>query len=292
MPTLDIPARRGLHYLDERSLRTPEVRSAARLGMPGLRTIERTSGAVATRLCGCQEKTPLPQQRWMRLLEDGVRRVGQPPATFPILPTATAPMPAPAVAIAPDEQPNMPEAPQPGVAGDRCAAKFDRFAQCEYTDTHSGGLRPPLAGPALMNRQWSTAAVVLSLAGAAGVLRATAEEIPPAFDAAAIEFFEKDVRPLLVKRCYECHGPEAKRLEGNFLMTSRENVLKGGDNGPAVVPGNLEESLLIDAINYGEFFEMPPKGKLPKEEIALLTRWVEMGAPWPRRQRCRSAEEI
>ena len=108
----------------------------------------------------------------------------------------------------------------------------------------------------------------------------TAEE-PPKFDAAAIEFFEKDVRPLLVKNCYECHGPDAKRLEGNLLLTSRENALKGGDTGPAVVPGKLDESLLIDAIRYGEQFEMPPEGKLPESEIAVLERWVEMGAPWP-----------
>jgi hypothetical protein len=109
---------------------------------------------------------------------------------------------------------------------------------------------------------------------------ASAEE-PPQFDASALEFFEKDVRPLLVKHCYECHGPEAKRLEGNLLLTSRENALKGGDTGPAVVPGDLDESLLIDAVRYGEYFEMPPKGKLPAAEIAILERWVKMGAPWP-----------
>jgi hypothetical protein len=56
---------------------------------------ERTSGAVATRLCGCQEKMPLPEQRWMRLVEDGVRRVGHPPTIFPTSLTATSPTPTP-----------------------------------------------------------------------------------------------------------------------------------------------------------------------------------------------------
>ncbi len=103
----------------------------------------------------------------------------------------------------------------------------------------------------------------------------------PKFDQQAIEFFEKDVRPLLVKRCYECHGPDAKRLEGGLLMTSRAALLEGGDTGPAIVAGDAKGSLLVDAINYGDLYEMPPKGKLPAEEIALLTKWVEMGAPWP-----------
>ena len=58
-------------------------------------------------------------------------------------------------------------------------------------------------------------------------------------------------------------------------------ALKGGDTGPAIVPGKPKESLLIDAINYGELYQMPPKSKLPAEEIAALTKWVELGAPWP-----------
>jgi len=109
---------------------------------------------------------------------------------------------------------------------------------------------------------------------------ARGEDAPaPTFDTQALEFFENDVRPLLVKRCYECHGPDAKRLEGGLLMTSRAALLEGGDTGPAIISGNAKGSLLIDAINYGELYEMPPKGKLPAEEIAVLTKWVEMGAP-------------
>ncbi len=103
----------------------------------------------------------------------------------------------------------------------------------------------------------------------------------PEFDAAAIEFFEKEVRPLLASRCYECHSAKSEKLEGGLRLDSREAAITGGDTGPAIVPNNPAESLLIDAINYGEVYEMPPKSKLPESEIAVLTKWVSMGAPWP-----------
>ncbi len=66
-------------------------------------------------------------------------------------------------------------------------------------------------------------------------------------------------------------------------LDARAAILAGGESGPAVVPGDAGASLLIDAINYGEDHQMPPKSKLPAPEIATLTRWVEMGAPWGRR---------
>src|SRR4051812_10188326 len=79
---------------------------------------------------------------------------------------------------------------------------------------------------------------------------------------AGLEFFEKEVRPLLVKRCYECHSATAKRLEGGLRLDSRELAIKGGDTGAALVPGKPKQSLLVDAINYGEMYQMPPKSKL------------------------------
>jgi len=101
------------------------------------------------------------------------------------------------------------------------------------------------------------------------------------FTAEQIEFFEKQVRPILVKRCYECHGGEVEEPKGNLRLDSRELLLKGGDTEPAIVPGDAKKSLLVDAINYGETYQMPPKTKLPAEEIAILTKWVDQGAPWP-----------
>lgn len=95
-----------------------------------------------------------------------------------------------------------------------------------------------------------------------------------------LEFFEKQVRPLLAKHCYQCHSVKAKRLEAKLLLDSRKGHLTGGDSGPAIVPGDADSSLLIEAVRY-ESYEMPPKGKLPDKDIATLVRWVDMGAPWP-----------
>ena len=97
-----------------------------------------------------------------------------------------------------------------------------------------------------------------------------------------LEFFEREVRPILVARCHECHKSTLKEPKGKLALDSLAGALKGGETGPAVVPGNPKESLLVDAINHGDLYQMPPKTKLPAEEIAVLTRWVELGAPWPK----------
>lgn len=98
--------------------------------------------------------------------------------------------------------------------------------------------------------------------------------------AAAHEFFEREIRPLLVEHCYACHSTSSKKLQAGLLMDSREALLRGGDSGEAMVPGDSEASLILQAVRY-ESYEMPPKGKLPDEAIEKLERWVEMGAPWP-----------
>jgi hypothetical protein len=96
------------------------------------------------------------------------------------------------------------------------------------------------------------------------------------------EFFESKVRPLLVHRCHECHSVKAKKSKGKLLLDSREAVLKGGANGPAVIAGDVDKSLLIQAIRYAkEDLQMPRNGKLPAHEIALLEEWVRRGAPYP-----------
>jgi cytochrome c553 len=93
------------------------------------------------------------------------------------------------------------------------------------------------------------------------------------------EFFEKQIRPLLADHCWECHGD--KNQEGGLRLTSREQILQGGDTGPAIVPGNADASLLIQAVGYVAEPKMPPKEKLAKAEIVKLKQWVAMGAPWP-----------
>jgi cytochrome c553 len=92
-------------------------------------------------------------------------------------------------------------------------------------------------------------------------------------------FFEKKVRPILISRCVECHGE--KKQEGGLRLDSRAGVFKGNESGPAVVAGKPEESRLVEVIGYQDPIRMPPKQKLPDDEIATLTEWVKIGAPYP-----------
>ncbi len=98
------------------------------------------------------------------------------------------------------------------------------------------------------------------------------------FTAAQVALYEADVKPILTKHCLKCHG-EGPKIRGGFRIDSREAVIRGGDLGAAVVPGDASQSLLVKAINYDEL-EMPPAGKLPAGEIEILTRWVREGLPW------------
>ena len=97
---------------------------------------------------------------------------------------------------------------------------------------------------------------------------------------AAIQFFETKVRPVLAENCFECHGE--KKQKRDLRLDSLAAMLEGGDNGPAIVPGHPEKSLLVKAINHDGDVKMPSKTrKLPREQIDALTQWIKMGAPWP-----------
>ncbi len=97
-------------------------------------------------------------------------------------------------------------------------------------------------------------------------------------------FFEQRILPILTNSCYECHSSASQKLKGGLHVDTREGLLKGGDKGPAVVPGKLTESLLIRVVRYeDEKFQMPPKNKkVSGAAIADLEKWVAMGAPDPR----------
>ena len=99
-------------------------------------------------------------------------------------------------------------------------------------------------------------------------------------DAETLKFVESKVRPLLEARCFECHASSSKEVKGGLLLDSFDAILQGGESGPAVVPKKPDESLLIEAVRY-EGFEMPPRSKLPAGEIAILEKWVALGAPLP-----------
>ena len=95
---------------------------------------------------------------------------------------------------------------------------------------------------------------------------------------AALEFFEKDVRPLLVKHCYECHS--ADDVDGGLNLDSRAGVANGGDSGVVVMAGAPDKSLLIEAVRYkNQDLQMPPKGQMSSAEIAILEKWVRLGVP-------------
>ena len=122
--------------------------------------------------------------------------------------------------------------------------------------------------------------LLLCLAGLAQAEEKKEEKL----DAAGVEFFEKKIRPVLSEHCYGCHSGKAGKSEGSLLLDSKHGIQTGGDRGPAIVPGKVQESLLLTAISHTDpDFQMPPKkGRLPDAVLADFKRWVEMGAPDPR----------
>jgi hypothetical protein len=106
-------------------------------------------------------------------------------------------------------------------------------------------------------------------------------QAPPAPE--QIAFFEKNIRPVLVKECYACHSINAEKLKGRLRLDTREGMRTGGNSGPAVVPGDVKKSLLIEALRQvRDDLKMPPKKKLSDDIIADFEKWIAMGAPDPR----------
>lgn len=125
---------------------------------------------------------------------------------------------------------------------------------------------------------------------------AAAPPAATALDPAGIAFFEAKIRPVLIEHCYKCHSADAakeNKVKGGLLVDSRAALLKGGDTGPSIVPGDAEKSLLIAALKFTSTdLEMPPKGKLPEAVIADFVKWVQMGAPDPREGTAVKAQEF
>src|SRR5262245_49612271 len=141
-------------------------------------------------------------------------------------------------------------------------------------------MRLRLTHPAPHSHQllhWLIGALVFALALLA--IASVAAAAAPEPTAEHIKYFEEKVRPILAANCYKCHGTENQK--GNLRLDLREMALAGGEDGPVIIPGKPEESLLVEAINW-QSFEMPPTGKLGDREIATLTEWIKLGAPMPR----------
>ena len=113
--------------------------------------------------------------------------------------------------------------------------------------------------------------IVVRLAGAPQIPEATPQQI---------DFFEAKIRPILVNSCFDCHTIDEK---GGLRLDSRTAILKGGDSGPAIVPGDPDASLLIKAVRHVQGVSKMPRSapKLTDAEIAALAEWISMGAPWP-----------
>ena len=74
-----------------------------------------------------------------------------------------------------------------------------------------------------------------------------------------IQFFEAKIRPILADHCYKCHSPSGEKIKGGLSLDTRDGLLKGGDTGPALIPGNVDKSLIIRAVRYKEQdLQMPP----------------------------------
>ncbi len=98
------------------------------------------------------------------------------------------------------------------------------------------------------------------------------------------QFFNDKVLPVLAENCYRCHSAEGGKDKGGLTLDTRDAILKGGETGPAIVPGDVEKSLLVKAIGHKDPDLKMPKEKLEDGQIATLTEWVKMGAPWPKGQ--------
>mgnify|MGYP001965473634 CR=1 FL=1 len=102
-------------------------------------------------------------------------------------------------------------------------------------------------------------------------------------DARGVEFFESRIRPIIIEHCLECHGEDPDSLKGGLDLTSAGGLLRGGESGPVVVPGDPDGSPLYQAVTYADQeFAMPPRGRLTRAEIRSIRDWIEMGAPDPR----------
>lgn len=124
-----------------------------------------------------------------------------------------------------------------------------------------------------MNRFRGAATAILLMQAAAELAWATE----------GFAFFQTEVRPILVERCYSCHSEQEGKQKGGLWLDRKAAWEQGGDAGPTIIPGDVEASLLIHSVEYGdEDLQMPPKTKLPEAEIETLRKWVAMGAPDPR----------
>ena len=128
-----------------------------------------------------------------------------------------------------------------------------------------------------LNKLLSLAVMICGSMTTSGVLLPAVAQTS---DVETRDFFESKVRPLLAEHCFRCHSMKAETLRGELYLDNRDRLLKGGQSGAVVLPGDPENSLLVQAIRWEEL-KMPPSGRLTENQVAVLVRWVKLGAPWP-----------
>jgi mono/diheme cytochrome c family protein len=128
--------------------------------------------------------------------------------------------------------------------------------------------------------RWSWTLAVVAVVAVDRCAQGQEAKKPAVASPAAAQFFETKVRPVLAEHCFKCHG-DVKKPKGELRLDSLSGMLAGGDQGPAIVPRHPDKSLLVKAINWTGDLKMPPTKKLDREQIADLTQWIAMGAPWP-----------
>lgn len=148
--------------------------------------------------------------------------------------------------------------------------------QPTVSDGDSRQISTPVAPGGRLVPRW------LIAVGLLGLITSTVSSQETQFSAEELTFFEAKVRPILAERCYGCHADSRGKSKGGLVLDSREGAVRGGDSGPAAVPGQPDASPLITAVRYAdEALQMPPDGKLPAGEIEILTEWVRRGLPHP-----------
>lgn len=125
----------------------------------------------------------------------------------------------------------------------------------------------------LVFRCWSPVVVFF-------VLTISAAAAEPEWPREQLDFFEKQIRPVLAAQCWNCHGE--KKADSGLRLDSRDAILKGGDRGEVAKPGETTAGVLIHAIRRDGDLQMPPNGRLANEQVAAFSRWIQMGLPWPR----------
>ncbi|MDZ4289343.1 MAG: PSD1 and planctomycete cytochrome C domain-containing protein [Prosthecobacter sp.] len=127
---------------------------------------------------------------------------------------------------------------------------------------------------------------VLTLAFLLPTALTAADPVAAGLSAEQLNFFEKNIRPVLVEQCYKCHSAESEKVKGGLTLDTKQGLLLGGESGhPGVTPGKPAESTLYEALTWqNDDMQMPPKKKLPDDVVANFKKWIEMGAPDPREQ--------